>query len=64
MVKWKCVLCETKQESEVKPGIGQRLCPKCKVNHYQRVVDIYRAEGGFRLDEAKLLLQQAKKEAK
>jgi hypothetical protein len=27
-------------------------------------VAIYKPQGGFRLDEAKLLLQQAKKEAK
>jgi hypothetical protein len=64
VIKWKCLICETKQQSEVKPGIGQRLCLKCKVNHYKRVVDIYRLEGGCKLSEAKLLLEQAKKEAK
>jgi hypothetical protein len=64
VIKWKCLICETKQQTEVKPAIGQRLCGKCKINHYQRVVDIYRLEGGCKLSEAKLLLKQAKEEAK
>ncbi len=64
MIRWKCLVCEAKQQTEVKPAIGQRLCPPCKVRHYQRLVDIYKVEGGFRLDEAKLLLKQAKEEAK
>jgi hypothetical protein len=34
------------------------------VRHYQRLVDIYKVEGGFRLDEARLLLKQAKEEVK
>ncbi len=64
MIKWKCLLCETKCESEVKPALGQRLCKKCLVRHYKTVVEIYKAEGGFRLEEAKRLLEAAKKEAK
>ncbi len=64
MIRWKCLVCEAKQQSEVKPQIGQRLCPPCKVRHYQRLVDIYKPEGGFRLDEARLLLKQAKEEVK
>lgn len=64
MVKWKCLVCETKQESEAKPAIGQRLCKKCMVSHYKRLVDIYRLEKGFRYEEAKRLLEAAKKEVK
>ncbi len=64
MIKWKCLLCETKCESEVKPALGQRLCKKCLVRHYKTVVEIYKAEGGFRLEEAKRILAQAVKEAR
>lgn len=64
MIKWKCLVCDAKQQTEVKPGLGQRLCPKCKVGHYKRLVDIYRPEGGFRLEEARMLLKAAQKEAK
>ena len=64
MIKWKCVICNAKCESETKPTLGQRLCKKCQVGHYQRLVDIYRLEGGMRLDEAQRLLKQAKQEAK
>ncbi len=64
MIKWKCLVCEAKQQSEVKPEIGHRLCAKCKIGHYKRLVDIYRPEGGFRLEEAKMLLKAAQKEAK
>ncbi len=64
MIKWKCVLCEMKCESEVKPNLGQRLCKKCMVRHYKTLVDIYKLEGGMRLEEAKRLLAQAVKEAR
>jgi hypothetical protein len=64
MITWRCLVCDAKQHTEVKPVIGQRLCPPCKVRHYQRLVDIYKVEGGFRLDEARLLLKQAKEEVK
>jgi hypothetical protein len=40
MVKWKCVLCDAKCESEVKPNLGQRLCKPCLVVHWKRVVSI------------------------
>ena len=64
MINWKCLVCEAKQRTEVKPDMGQRLCPSCKVRHYQRLVDIYRLEKGARLDEAKALLKAAKEAAK
>jgi hypothetical protein len=64
VIKWKCVLCDAKCETEVKPGLGQRLCKKCLVRHYQTLVQIYKPGGGVRLDEAKRLLEQAKKEVK
>ena len=64
MIKWKCVLCDAKCETEVKPGLGQRLCNKCLLRHYQTLVQIYKPERGVILDEAKRLLEQAKKEVK
>jgi hypothetical protein len=64
MVKWKCLICEAKQESEIKPAIGQRLCKKCLVRHYKNLVEIYKPEGGMRFEEAKRLLDAAKKEVK
>ena len=64
MVKWKCSVCLAKRESEVKPVLYQRLCEDCKVKHYKQVVDIYANEGGFRQEEARLLLKQTQKELK
>ena len=66
MVKWKCSVCNTKRESEVKPVLYQRLCEDCKVQHYKNLVGIYKYsnEGGFRQEEARLLLKQAEKELK
>ena len=51
-------------ETEVKPPLIQRLCRPCKVRHYTTLVDIYNEQGGYRLDEARLLLQKAKAELK
>ena len=64
MVKWKCTLCWEKVESEVKPPLLERLCKRCKVRHYTTLVEIYKPEGGFRLEEAKRMLAAAKKEDK
>lgn len=64
MVKWKCSLCWEKVESEVKPQLVERLCKPCKVRHYTTLVEIYKPGGGFRLDEAKMLLKAAKAELK
>jgi hypothetical protein len=64
MVKWRCMLCESKQQSEVKPQLGQRLCKECMVGHYERLVAIYKPGGGFRFEEAKLHLKAAKAELK
>lgn len=64
MIKWKCSVCLAKRESEVKPVLYQRLCEDCKVSHYKTLVQIYQPEGGVRLEEAKRLLEAAKKEAK
>jgi hypothetical protein len=62
VIKWKCSLCWQKVESEVKPALIERLCKPCKVRHYTTLVEIYKSQGGFRLDEARLLLKAAKKE--
>jgi hypothetical protein len=64
VTKWKCSLCWQNVESEVKPTMIERLCKPCKVRHYTTLVEIYKPTGGFRLDEARLLLKAAKKEAK
>ena len=64
MIKWKCSVCLATRQSEVKPVLYQRLCEDCKVEHYKKVVDIYALEGGFRKEEARLLLKQAQKELK
>ena len=66
MIKWKCSVCLAKRESEVKPVLYQRLCEDCKVSHYTNLVGIYKYSGddGFRQEEARLLLKQAKAELK
>jgi hypothetical protein len=64
VIKWKCSVCLAKRESEVKPVLYQRLCEDCKVEHYKKVVGIYALEGGFRQEEARLLLKQAQGELK
>jgi hypothetical protein len=64
MVKWKCSLCWEKVESEVKPQLLERLCKPCKVRHYTTLVAIYKPAGGFRFEEAKMLLKAAQAELK
>ena len=71
MIKWKCSVCLATRQSEVKPVLYQRLCEDCKVTHYTNLVGIYKYsgyaysnEGGFRQEEARLLLKQAKAELK
>ena len=66
MIKWKCSVCLATRQSEVKPVLYQRLCEDCKVTHYTNLVGIYRYSGddGFRQEEARLLLKQAKAELK
>lgn len=44
MTSWKCILCAQRMVAP-KPPLGQRLCPKCAVEHLQKVVDIYRHGG-------------------
>ena len=66
MIKWKCSVCLATRQSEVKPVLYQRLCEDCKVTHYTNLVGIYKYSGddGFRQEEARLLLKQAKAELK
>ena len=66
MIQWKCSVCRANRESEVKPVVYQRLCEDCKVSHYTNLVGIYKYSGddGFRQEEARLLLKQAKAELK
>lgn len=66
MIKWKCSVCLATRQSEVKPVLYQRLCEDCKVTHYTNLVGIYKFgnEGGFRQEEARLLLKQAQSELK
>jgi hypothetical protein len=64
MVKWKCVLCDAKCESEVKPNLGQRLCKPCLVVHWKRVVSIYSSAKGIRFEEARVNLAAAERALK
>ena len=45
--------------TEVKPNLIERLCPVCKVSHWQKVVDIYTTGDKKRLAEAKKKLNAA-----
>jgi hypothetical protein len=45
--------------TEVKPQLIERLCPDCKVSHWQKVVDIYTTGDKKRLAEAKKKLSAA-----
>lgn len=64
MSKWKCTICWRQMATEVKPDLIERLCPDCKVSHWQKVVDIYKTGDKARLSEAKIKLLMARKELK
>ena len=64
MSKWKCTICWRQMQTDVKPGLIERLCPDCKVSHWQKVVDIYKAGDAERLAQAQAKLADAKKELK
>ena len=64
MIKWKCTICWRQMVTEVKPSLVERLCPDCKVSHWQKVVDIYKSGDKERLIEAKRNLFLAKKALK
>jgi hypothetical protein len=50
--------------TEVKPQLIERLCPDCKVRHWQKVVEIYESGDKKRLAEAKKKLRAAVKALK
>lgn len=50
--------------TEVKPNLIERLCPDCKVSHWQKVVEIYKLGDKERLAEAKKQLAAAQKALK
>ena len=64
MSKWKCTICWRQMQTDIKPGLIERLCPDCKVSHWQKVVDIYKTGDAERLAQAKAKLADAKKELK
>lgn len=66
MSKWKCTICWRQMATEVKPDLIERLCPDCKVSHWQKVVDIYNYSitDTERLAEAKSKLRAAVKALK
>ena len=64
MTKWKCVICARQMVTETKPNLIERLCPDCKVSHWQKVVDIYTTGDKERLTEAKGKLRAAVKALK
>lgn len=59
MIKWKCTICWRQMQTDVKPGLIERLCPDCNVSHWQKVVDIYTTGDTDRLAEAKKKLSAA-----
>ena len=59
MIKWKCTICWRQIATEVKPQLIERLCPDCKVSHWQKVVEIYESGDKKRLAEAKKKLSAA-----
>jgi len=50
--------------TEVKPNLIERLCPDCKVSHWQKVVEIYATGDKERLAEAKSKLRAAQQALK
>jgi ribosomal protein L44E len=64
VIKWKCVICARQMATEVKPNLIERLCPDCKVSHWQKVVEIYESGDKKRLAEAKKKLRAAVKALK
>ena len=59
MIKWKCTICWRQMQTEVKPGLIERLCAECNVSHWQKVVEIYTTGDKERLAEAKKKLSAA-----
>jgi hypothetical protein len=64
VTKWKCTICWRQMATETKPNLIERLCPDCKVSHWQKVVDIYKTGDKARLAEAKIKLLMARKALK
>ena len=64
MSKWKCTICWRQMVTEVKPNLIERLCPDCKVSHWQKVVEIYKTGDQERLAEAKSKLRAAQQALK
>ena len=64
MTKWKCTICWRQMATEAKPNLIERLCPDCKVSHWQKVVEIYKTGDQARLAEAKIKLLMARKALK
>ena len=64
MIKWKCVICARQMATEVKPNLIERLCPDCKVSHWQKVVEIYESGDKKRLADAQVKLRAAVKALK
>ena len=50
--------------TEVKPNLIERLCPDCKVSHWQKVVEIYETGDKKRLADAQVKLRAAVKALK
>ena len=61
MTTWKCVICARKMQTDIKPGLIERLCADCRVRHWMKVVDIYTTGDVERLAEAKVKLRAAQK---
>lgn len=64
MTKWKCTICWRQMATETKPNLIERLCPDCKVSHWEKVIEIYKTGDQARLAEAKIKLLMARKALK
>lgn len=59
MVKWKCTVCWVQVQTAAKPSLIERLCNKCKVNHWRKVIAIYETGDQQRMKEAQAKLRAA-----
>ena len=59
MTTWKCTVCWQKVQTAEKPPLIERLCRKCAVKHWRKVVDIYTNGDPKRLAQAQEKLAAA-----
>lgn len=61
MIAWQCSLCGKKNRTDVRPLLQERLCPECKVRHWERLLMMYaRDQRGEQYRNAKAQLTKAR----